>query len=78
MTNSGQWGTLKAPDGGIMGVYSLSAAEPLKKAGFRDSYAEFKDAKTYRDWKFVYLAPQQPGSAAPAPQPEASAPAVPG
>ncbi len=62
MTHGDDWGTVKAPDGGIMGVYSLSAAEPLKQGGFRDSHAEFKDARTYRDWKFVYLAPQQPTS----------------
>jgi len=60
MSGSDRWGIVKAPDGGIMGVYSLSADEPLRKAGFPDADTEFKDARTYRDWRFVYLAPQQP------------------
>src|SRR5215831_6762883 len=34
MTGSSQWGTVAAPGGGIMGVYSLSDKAPLKSANF--------------------------------------------
>ncbi len=34
MTGNNQWGLIKAPEGGVMGVYSLSSKEPSKKANF--------------------------------------------
>ena len=34
MTGSSQWGTVAAPGGGIMGVYSLSDKAPIKSANF--------------------------------------------
>lgn len=54
ITGSSEWGLLKAPDGGILGVHSLSDKEPLKRVGFRVRDAAFENAKTYADWKFVY------------------------
>jgi len=45
---------VKAPDGGIMGVYSLSEGKPLKVAGFRFADREFEGAALYSDWKFLY------------------------
>ena len=36
---------MKAPDGGIMGVYSTSSAKPFKERG---------TAASYQDWKFAY------------------------
>jgi type II secretory pathway pseudopilin PulG len=56
----GEWAIMKAPDGGIMGVYSTSTAAPLKVRG---------PAATYADWKFAYL----PATAAPRPQPSSTA-----
>jgi type II secretory pathway pseudopilin PulG len=50
---SAEWGIMKAPDGGIMGIYSTSSAAPLKLRGA---------AASYQDWKFAYL----PATAAPA------------
>ena len=59
VTGKAEWGIVKAPDGGIMGVYSLSEDEPRKTANFRLRDKEFGNAKTYADWKFIYtLAPQ--------------------
>lgn len=52
ITASTEWGIMKAPDGGIMGIYSKSTATPLKIRG---------PAATYADWKFAY----QPATAAP-------------
>jgi type II secretory pathway pseudopilin PulG len=57
-----QWGLVKAPDGGILGVHSLSEEEPLKLAGFRPRDAAFEGARKYSDWKFVRTAPVQPAA----------------
>jgi type II secretory pathway pseudopilin PulG len=51
-----EWGIMKAPDGGIMGIYSSSTARPLKLRGA---------AATYQDWKFAYV-PATAGSKQPA------------
>jgi type II secretory pathway pseudopilin PulG len=49
-----EWGLVKAPDGGISGVFSMAKAAPLKTAGFKPRDAGFESAKTYADWKFLY------------------------
>ncbi len=54
LTGKSEWGLVKAPDGGIMGVYSLSEGKPLKVAGFRFADREFEGAALYSDWKFLY------------------------
>lgn len=59
MTKQKNWGIIKAPDSGIMGVYSLSDKKPLKQANFKRQYAEFANATQYSDWQFVYR-PFQP------------------
>ena len=64
VSGSQRWGTVKAPDGGIMGVYSLAGGRPFKTAGFSEAEADFQGAATYRDWKFVF-----PASRPPAPVP---------
>lgn len=43
---NGEWAIMKAPDGGIMGVYSTSTGVPLKVRG--------TGVATYQDWKFAY------------------------
>ncbi len=57
MTGLPQWGTVPAPGGGIMGVYSLSPDAPRKKAGFFGLQNGFAEAGSYSDWKFVYDPP---------------------
>ncbi|MES2069877.1 MAG: type II secretion system protein [Pseudomonadota bacterium] len=54
ITGSATWGVIAAPDGGIMGVYSLSVQAPIKVDGFPDELFSFVGAKKYQDWKFVY------------------------
>jgi type II secretory pathway pseudopilin PulG len=49
-----EWGLVKAPDGGIMGVHSVSEDKPLKSANFRLPDKAFEAAAKYSDWKFVY------------------------
>lgn len=52
MTNDVEWGLQKDPEGGILGVYSLSDREPFKHGGFPATYVQFAEATTYRDWVF--------------------------
>lgn len=53
VTRSTDWGLIKAPDGGIAGVHSLSTAEPWKKAEFARRWEDFKDRGAYAEWRFV-------------------------
>jgi type II secretory pathway pseudopilin PulG len=48
------WATVEAPEGGIMGVRSTSAAAPLKSADFLPQDAAFEGAPRLADWQFVY------------------------
>ena len=56
MTNSYDWGLVRQQDGGITGVYSLSAGVPIKRANFPADYAAFEKAGNYQGWKFVHAA----------------------
>ena len=58
-----EWALVKAPDGGILGVHSLSEERPLKVAGFKLRDAGFEGAENYSDWKFVHAAPVAPAAA---------------
>jgi hypothetical protein len=50
----GEWELLKGPDGGIVGVVSLSEGVPFKRAGFPAIYIQFGEAENYRDWVFRF------------------------
>lgn len=54
MTGKDEWGLVRAADGGIMGVHSLSEAAPMKTAGFASAYSAFEGARRYSEWQFVY------------------------
>jgi type II secretory pathway pseudopilin PulG len=54
MTGTPQWGLIDAPGGGVMGVYSLSEAQPIKSGGFAARDGAFEDAARYSDWRFSY------------------------
>ena len=60
VTGAAEWGIVKAPDGGILGVHSLSTDKPLKLAGFKLRDAGFERAQTYADWKFIHALPAAP------------------
>jgi type II secretory pathway pseudopilin PulG len=62
MTGQRQWGLVEAPQGGIMGVYSLSTARPIKTGGFAARDLTLSEATRYSDWAFTY----GPAAAAPA------------
>jgi type II secretory pathway pseudopilin PulG len=54
VTGRAEWGLVKALDGGITGVYSLSGEKPFKVSGFAVANREFEGAATYTEWKFIY------------------------
>jgi type II secretory pathway pseudopilin PulG len=51
-----QWGLVRAVDGGISGVYSLSEKRPLRRQPLLLSGAAPVVGERYADWKFVYVA----------------------
>ena len=62
VTGSRQWGIVESPEGGIMGVHSLSGASPIKTANFSAADKDFEGKSRYAEWKFVY-APDPPPAA---------------
>ena len=70
MTGTNEWGIVKAPDGGIMGVYSLSKTPVLKTANFKAQDATLTGASVYSDWRFFYT-PQAATAGVQAPKPAA-------
>lgn len=59
LTNTTQWGVILAPEGGIMGIYSLAPGTPIKQANFPVQLGWSDNLNSYADWKFVYLPSQQ-------------------
>ena len=55
MSGEPKRGTITAPDGGIMGVHSLSRGKPIKAAGAVPNGPDFGAAASYADWQFVYM-----------------------
>ena len=88
MTGSTDWGLVRGPNGGIVGVYSTSTAQPLKTANFPKEYAAFAGAPSYRDWVFAAggaaatsgpggaVAGSGPGAAVPGSGPRGASPAA--
>lgn len=55
MTRKADWGIEVAPDGGVMGVHSISDAVPLKSASFDYADQSFEGATKYSGWVFEYI-----------------------
>jgi hypothetical protein len=53
MTGRPDWGTVAAPDGGIMGVFSRSTETPIRVSGFAENFTNFERARAYSDWVFL-------------------------
>lgn len=53
-TNSEQWGLVRAPDGGIIGVFSQSDKDTLRRQPLVLPNAVVVTGAHYSDWKFVY------------------------
>lgn len=54
MTLQSEWGLILAPEGGVMGVHSLSDKVPLKKSNFSVNITNWANAATVADWQFIY------------------------
>jgi type II secretory pathway pseudopilin PulG len=59
MTGKAEWSPVESPLGGIMGVRSLSEAQPLKTGGFIGDDAVLVGATRYSEWRFTYNASLQ-------------------
>lgn len=57
LTGKSEWGMVPAPGGGVMGIYSLAAAKPIRSIA---------GATSFRDWQFIY----EPPAALPTPAPK--------
>jgi hypothetical protein len=49
-----EWGFLRSPDGGIMGVHSLSEESPVNRSEFDLENEAFTGKTKYTDWIFQY------------------------
>lgn len=54
LTGRAEWGIIKAPEGGIMGVYSLSEETPIRVSGFAPEFAAFEGKQKYSEWGFTF------------------------
>jgi type II secretory pathway pseudopilin PulG len=61
MTGEAEWGLLKAPEGGIRGVHSLSTETPIKSGNFAWRDHALEGAAKYSDWHFAYDGPSPVG-----------------
>lgn len=57
LTSKEEWGIVRAPDGGIAGVYSLSDAVPIKIGNFEPAEKDFEGKTKYSEWQFVAATP---------------------
>lgn len=54
LTGKEEWGVIEAQDGGgIIGVYSLSNARPIKTGNFEAVFQGFAGKTSYREWRFM-------------------------
>lgn len=67
ITSNAEWGLVRAPDGGIAGVYSLSDESPLKTGGFSVRDASFEGKRKYSGWQFAFAPTDIGGKAKPSP-----------
>lgn len=57
LTNGSEWGLVLAPNGGIMGVYSLAEGRPIRRANFPPELGWKGGRPSYADWQFIYMPP---------------------
>lgn len=56
ITGNGEWGVVRQ-NNGIVGIHSLSEAQPIKSGAFLARDSLFADKKRYSDWIFVARIP---------------------
>ncbi|MDE3012074.1 MAG: type II secretion system protein [Pseudomonadota bacterium] len=70
ITGKDDWVPVLAPNGGVMGVHSVSEALPLKQANFAPENNAFTGTQHYSDWQFVYVPPRTVSAPLGAPPPQ--------
>ena len=78
ITGRADWGLVKGPGDVIMGVYSLSEEEPLKKTGFSLADRAFEGKTKYSEWVFVPRSSLRPGLQPPGGKPQVTTQPQPG
>lgn len=53
ITGDTKWGLILGPNGGIVGVHSMSQEQPIKTANFSMENKAFENMKHYSDWVFL-------------------------
>lgn len=76
MTGRTEWGLIREPDGGIVGVHSLSERKPMAGTLLAASI-DAAAAKSYREWRFIAPSAAAPPASAPASAPASGAPSPP-
>ncbi len=54
ITGGTNWGLVASPDGGVMGIYSLSDRRPIR-VPFEGTNLDFDCCNKYSDWRFQYV-----------------------
>ncbi|NUT60851.1 type II secretion system protein [Herbaspirillum sp. C9C3] len=54
ITGKANWGLISSPDGGVMGIYSLSDRAPIRRS-FDGAELDLNRRKKYSDWHFQYV-----------------------
>lgn len=54
ISGSSEWGIVRGPDGGVMGIYSLSEKSPFQTAAFQRRDIAFEGKRKYSEWQFMY------------------------
>lgn len=62
LTRSTDWGIVRAPDGGVAGVFSRSDAAPVRNGGMDLAMFGVEPAAHYSQWRFVYVPPAREGA----------------
>jgi type II secretory pathway pseudopilin PulG len=63
MTGKAEWGTVKANEnGGILAIYSLSKAAPIKIGNFPPRFVAFEGKASLSEWRFSGEGVQVPGT----------------
>ena len=58
ITGKAEWGVIRAKDGFIEGIHSLSDARPIKIANFEADFAALEGSEKYSDWEFGVALPR--------------------
>jgi type II secretory pathway pseudopilin PulG len=67
LTGTQTWGLVMTPDGnGVLGVYSLATARPIKVGNFPPRFQAFDGKASYGEWVFMAPPPNAPAPFVPA------------